>query len=62
MPLDSGHRRQFCKVLKTHFPDTQFITAVLVDGHKDAAVSLPLAFGKAALLFFSPRQISFLTN
>lgn len=25
MSVDSGHRYQFCKLLKTHFPDTQFI-------------------------------------
>lgn len=25
MSVDSDHRRQFCKLLKTHFPDTQFI-------------------------------------
>src|SRR2546429_1193686 len=25
MSVDSGHRYQFCKLLKTHFPHTQFI-------------------------------------
>ena len=25
MSVDAGHRYQFCKLLKTHFPDTQFI-------------------------------------
>jgi hypothetical protein len=25
MSVDSGHRRQFCKLLKTHFPNTQFV-------------------------------------
>ena len=25
MSVDSGHRYQFCKLLKTHFPNTQFI-------------------------------------
>lgn len=25
MSVDSDHRRQFCKLIKTHFPDTQFI-------------------------------------
>lgn len=25
MSVDSGHRKQFCKLLKTHFPDTQFV-------------------------------------
>lgn len=25
MSVDKEHRRQFCKVLKSHFPDTQFI-------------------------------------
>ncbi|MER9926712.1 AAA family ATPase [Mesorhizobium sp. M0048] len=25
MSVDSGHRYQFCRLLKTHFPDTQFI-------------------------------------
>ena len=25
MSVDSGHRYQFCKLLKTHFPDTQFV-------------------------------------
>jgi recombinational DNA repair ATPase RecF len=25
MSVDSGHRYQFCKLLKAHFPDTQFI-------------------------------------
>lgn len=25
MSVDSQHRKQFCKLLKTHFPDTQFI-------------------------------------
>ena len=25
MSIDSGHRYQFCKLLKEHFPDTQFI-------------------------------------
>jgi hypothetical protein len=25
MSLDSDHRYQFCKLLKTHFPDTQFV-------------------------------------
>lgn len=25
MSVDSDHRRQFCRLLKTHFPDTQFV-------------------------------------
>ena len=25
MSVDAGHRYQFCKLLRTHFPDTQFI-------------------------------------
>lgn len=25
MSVDSGHRYEFCKLLKTHFPDTQFL-------------------------------------
>ncbi len=25
MSIDSQHRKQFCKLLKTHFPDTQFV-------------------------------------
>jgi hypothetical protein len=25
MSVDAGHRKQFCKLLKTHFPDTQFV-------------------------------------
>ncbi len=25
MSVDSGHRYQFCKLLKKHFPETQFI-------------------------------------
>jgi chromosome segregation ATPase len=25
MSVDSGHRYEFCKLLKTYFPDTQFI-------------------------------------
>ncbi|MCK1655584.1 hypothetical protein IVA88_29765 [Bradyrhizobium sp. 149] len=25
MSVDTGHRYQFCKVLKTHFKDTQFV-------------------------------------
>lgn len=25
MSVDHGHRKQFCRLLKTHFPDTQFI-------------------------------------
>lgn len=25
MSVDSGHRRQFCKLLKTYFPNTQFV-------------------------------------
>lgn len=25
MSVDSQHRKQFCKLLKTHFPDTQFV-------------------------------------
>lgn len=25
MSVDSGHRYQFCRLLKTHFPDTQFV-------------------------------------
>jgi hypothetical protein len=25
MSVDAGHRYQFCKLLKTHFPDTQFV-------------------------------------
>ena len=29
MSVDVGHRRQFCKLLKTYFPDTQFIITTL---------------------------------
>ena len=25
MSVDAGHRYQFCKLLKTHFPNTQFV-------------------------------------
>jgi recombinational DNA repair ATPase RecF len=25
MSFDAGHRSQFCELLKTHFPDTQFV-------------------------------------
>ena len=25
MSVDAGHRYQFCKLLKSHFPDTQFV-------------------------------------
>ena len=25
MSVDAGHRYRFCKLLKTHFPDTQFV-------------------------------------
>lgn len=51
MSVDSGHRYQFCKLLKTQFPDTQFIITTHDRLWAEQMKSAGLVTGKTSLAF-----------
>ena len=53
MSVDSGHRYQFCKLLKTHFPDTQFIITTHDRLWAEQMRSAGLVSAKTSLAFHS---------
>ncbi len=53
MSVDSGHRYQFCKLLKTHFPDTQFIVTTHDRLWAEQMRSAGLVSGKTSISFHS---------
>jgi hypothetical protein len=53
MSVDSGHRYQFCKLLKTHFPDTQFIITTHDRLWAEQMKSAGLVTTKTSLAFHS---------
>lgn len=53
MSVDAGHRYQFCKLLKTHFPDTQFIITTHDRLWAEQMKSAGLVTGKRSLAFHS---------
>jgi recombinational DNA repair ATPase RecF len=52
MSVDSGHRHEFCKLLKTHFPDTQFIITTHDRVWAEQMKSAGLVTGKTSLRFY----------
>lgn len=53
MSVDSGHRYQFCKLLKTHFPETQFIITTHDRLWAEQMKSAGLVTAKTSLAFHS---------
>jgi hypothetical protein len=53
MSVDSGHRYQFCKLLKTHFPDTQFIITTHDRLWAEQMKSAGLVTAKTSIVFHS---------
>lgn len=53
MSVDSGHRYEFCKLLKTHFPDTQFIITTHDRLWAEQMKSAGLVTGKTSIVFYS---------
>lgn len=53
MSVDAGHRYQFCKLLKTHFPDTQFIITTHDRVWAEQMKSAGLVTAKKCLAFHS---------
>jgi recombinational DNA repair ATPase RecF len=53
MSVDSGHRYQFCKLLKTHFPNTQFIITTHDRLWAEQMKSAGLVTGKTSISFHS---------
>lgn len=53
MSVDSGHRYQFCKLLKAHFPDTQFIITTHDRLWAEQMRSAGLVTAKTSLAFHS---------
>jgi AAA domain len=53
MSVDSGHRYQFCKLLKIEFPDTQFIMTTHDRLWAEQMKSAGLVTGKTSLAFHS---------
>lgn len=51
MSVDTGHRYEFCKLLKTHFPDTQFIITTHDRLWAEQMKSAGLVTSKTALSF-----------
>ncbi|MFB3906513.1 MAG: AAA family ATPase [Acidobacteriota bacterium] len=51
MSVDTGHRYQFCKLLKTQFPDTQFIITTHDRLWAEQMKSARLVTGKTSLAF-----------
>jgi hypothetical protein len=52
MSVDAGHRRQFCKLLKTHFPDTQFVITTHDRLWAEQMKSAGLVTTKTSLTFY----------
>lgn len=53
MSVDADHRYQFCKLLKTHFPDTQFVITTHDRLWAEQMKSAGLVSGKTSLSFHS---------
>ena len=53
MSVDSGHRYQFCRLLKTHFPDTQFLITTHDRLWAEQMRSAGLVTAKTSLAFHS---------
>ncbi|HUZ91701.1 MAG TPA: AAA family ATPase [Methylocella sp.] len=53
MSVDSGHRYQFCKLLKTHFPNTQFLVTTHDRLWAEQLRSAGLVTAKTSLAFHS---------
>ncbi|MFK4654220.1 hypothetical protein ABIF97_004154 [Bradyrhizobium japonicum] len=53
MSVDTGHRYQFCKLLKTHFKDTQFVITTHDRTWAEQMKSAGLVSGKTSLRFHS---------
>ncbi len=53
MSVDAGHRYQFCKLLKTQFPDTQFVITTHDRLWAEQMKSAGLVTGKRSLAFHS---------
>jgi len=53
MSVDAGHRYQFCKLLKTHFSDTQFVITTHDRLWAEQMKSAGLVTGKTSLSFHS---------
>jgi len=53
MSVDSGHRYEFCKLLKTYFPDTQFIITTHDRLWAEQMKSAGLVTGKTSIVFYS---------
>jgi recombinational DNA repair ATPase RecF len=52
MSVDSGHRYEFCKLLKTHFPATQFIITTHDRLWAEQMKSAGLVTGKTSIVFY----------
>jgi recombinational DNA repair ATPase RecF len=53
MSVDAGHRYQFCKLLKTHFPNTQFVITTHDRLWAEQMKSAGLVTGKTSISFHS---------
>jgi DNA repair exonuclease SbcCD ATPase subunit len=53
MSVDAGHRYQFCKLLKTYFPDTQFVITTHDRLWAEQMKSAGLVTGKRSIAFHS---------
>jgi hypothetical protein len=53
MSVDAGHRYQFCKLLKAHFPDTQFVITTHDRLWAEQMKSAGLVSGKTSISFHS---------
>ena len=53
MSVDSSHRYEFCKLLKTYFPDTQFIITTHDRVWAEQMKSAGLVTGKTSIAFYS---------
>jgi hypothetical protein len=53
MSVDSGHRYEFCKLLKTYFSDTQFIITTHDRLWAEQMKSAGLVTGKTSIVFYS---------
>lgn len=53
MSVDSGHRREFCKLLKSQFPATQFIITTHDRLWAEQMKSAGLVSGKTSIVFYS---------
>lgn len=51
MSVDTGHRRQFCKLLKSEFPDTQFVITTHDRTWAEQMKTTGLVTGKTSLTF-----------